>query len=132
MTEHSFLYGTCHSTGTAWHRVHQPQSLVGGGDRQRPTASSVRAGQRRYGDLHAERNALKHCIEDPAGADIYVTLEPCCHHGKQPPCTEALVESGIRRVYIGSRDPNPLVSGKGVAFLREHGIEVFPDFLREK
>ena len=46
----------------------------------------------RYGDLHAERNALKHCIEDPAGADIYVTLEPCCHHGKQPPCTEALVE----------------------------------------
>lgn len=80
----------------------------------------------RYGDLHAERNALKHCTEDPAGADIYVTLEPCCHHGKQPPCTEALVESGIRRVYIGSRDPNPLVSGKGVTFLREHGIEGFP------
>ncbi len=86
----------------------------------------------RYGDLHAERNALKHCTEDPSGADIYVTLEPCCHHGKQPPCTEALVESGIRRVYIGSRDPNPLVSGKGVAFLRAHGIEVFPDFLREQ
>lgn len=86
----------------------------------------------RYGDLHAERNALKHCTEDPAGADIYVTLEPCCHHGKQPPCTEALVESGIRRVYIGSRDPNPLVSGKGVTFLQKHGIEVFPDFLREK
>lgn len=86
----------------------------------------------RYGDLHAERNALKHCTEDPSGADIYVTLEPCCHHGKQPPCTEALVESGIRRVYIGSRDPNPLVSGKGAAFLRAHGIEVFPDFLREQ
>ena len=48
----------------------------------------------RYGDLHAERNALKHCTEDPAGATMYVTLEPCCHHGKQPPCTEALVESG--------------------------------------
>ena len=44
----------------------------------------------RYGDLHAERNALKHCTEDPAGATMYVTLEPCCHHGKQPPCTEAL------------------------------------------
>lgn len=86
----------------------------------------------RYGDLHAERNALKHCTEDPAGATMYVTLEPCCHHGKQPPCTEALAESGIRRVYIGSRDPNPLVSGKGVAFLREHGIEVIPDFLREQ
>ena len=54
----------------------------------------------RYGDLHAERNALKHCTEDPAGATMYVTREPCCHHGKQPPCTEALVESGIRRVYI--------------------------------
>ena len=86
----------------------------------------------RYGDLHAERNALKHCTEDPAGATMYVTLEPCCHHGKQPPCTEALAESGIRRVYIGSRDPNPLVSGKGIAFLREHGIEVIPDFLREQ
>lgn len=86
----------------------------------------------RYGDLHAERNALKHCTEDPAGATIYVTLEPCCHHGKQPPCTEALVENGIRRVYIGSRDPNPLVSGKGIAFLRGHGIEVIPDFLREQ
>lgn len=85
----------------------------------------------RYGDLHAERNALKHCTEDPAGATMYVTLEPCCHHGKQPPCTEALVESGIRRVYIGSRDPNPLVSGKGVQYLEGHGIEVIPDFLRE-
>ena len=85
----------------------------------------------RYGDLHAERNALKHCTEDPAGATMYVTLEPCCHHGKQPPCTEALVESGIRRVYIGSRDPNPLVFGKGVQYLEEHGIEVIPDFLRE-
>lgn len=85
----------------------------------------------RYGDLHAERNALKHCTEDPAGATMYVTLEPCCHHGKQPPCTEALVKSGIRRVYIGSRDPNPLVSGKGVQYLEEHGIEVIPDFLRE-
>ena len=85
----------------------------------------------RYGDLHAERNALKHCTEDPAGATMYVTLEPCCHHGKQPPCTEALVESGIRRVYIGSRDFNPLVFGKGVQYLEEHGIEVIPDFLRE-
>ena len=71
------------------------------------------------------------CTEDPAGATMYVTLEPCCHHGKQPPCTEALVESGIRRGYIGSRDFNPLVFGKGVQYLEEHGIEVIPDFLRE-
>ena len=61
-----------------------------------------------------------------------MTLEPCCHHGKQPPCTEAILESGIRHVIIGSRDPNPLVSGKGSRILREHGIEVTEDFMREE
>lgn len=86
----------------------------------------------RYGDFHAERNALKNCTEDPTGATIYVTLEPCCHHGKQPPCTEAILASGIQRVYIGSRDPNPLVAGKGVAFLRENGVEVVTDFLQQE
>ena len=55
---------------------------------------------------------------------MYVTLEPCCHHGKQPPCTEALIAAGISRVVVGIPDPNPLVAGKGVAILREHGIEV--------
>ena len=54
---------------------------------------------------------------------MYVTLEPCCHHGKQPPCVEAILASGIRRVVIGSADPNPLVAGKGVAILRAHGVE---------
>lgn len=86
----------------------------------------------KYGDLHAERNALKNCIVSPVDATLYVTLEPCCHHGKQPPCTEAVLQSGIRKVYIGSRDPNPLVSGKGVQFLRENGIEVVTDFLRQE
>lgn len=89
----------------------------------------------KYGELHAEREALKDCRErgnDPAGADIFVTLEPCCHFGKQPPCTQALVEAGIKRVFVGSRDPNPLVHGKGNAFLRENGIEVTEDFLREE
>ena len=87
----------------------------------------------KYGELHAEREALKDCLargNDPAGADIFVTLEPCCHFGKQPPCTQALVEAGIKRVFVGSRDPNPLVHGKGNAFLRENGIEVTEDFLR--
>lgn len=79
---------------------------------------------RKYGELHAERDALRNCTQSPKGATIYVTLEPCCHHGKQPPCTEALVEAGIKRVVMGSLDPNPLVSGKGVSYLREHGIEV--------
>lgn len=85
-----------------------------------------------YGGLHAEREALKACTENAAGSTIYVTLEPCCHHGKQPPCTDALIENGIARVIIGSRDPNPLVHGKGVSILREHGIEVTEDFMREE
>ena len=86
----------------------------------------------RYGDLHAERNAFANLTEDAAGAEMYVTLEPCCHHGKQPPCTQAVIEHGIRKVYIGSDDPNPLVAGKGVAILREAGIEVETRFLKEE
>lgn len=85
----------------------------------------------RYGELHAERHALAACTEDPAGATIYVTLEPCCHHGKQPPCTDTILSAGIRRVVVGSADPNPLVAGKGIAILRAHGIEVTEDVLRD-
>ena len=87
-----------------------------------------------YGGLHAERNAIADCKdkEKLKGATIYVTLEPCCHYGKQPPCTEAIIESGISEVIIGSRDPNPLVAGKGVKILREHGIQVREDFMREE
>ena len=69
--------------------------------------------------------------EDPCGATVYVTLEPCAHHGKQPPCADALVEAGVARVVVGSRDPNPLVAGKGNARLREAGIEVASDVLRD-
>ncbi|WP_330369535.1 bifunctional diaminohydroxyphosphoribosylaminopyrimidine deaminase/5-amino-6-(5-phosphoribosylamino)uracil reductase RibD [Butyrivibrio fibrisolvens] len=86
----------------------------------------------RYGDLHAERDAIKNLKNSAQGATIYVTLEPCCHYGKQPPCTLAIVEAGISRVVIGSRDPNPLVSGQGAAFLRKNGIEVIEDYLREE
>ena len=78
----------------------------------------------RCGGLHAEREAFSNCTESPAGATLYVTLEPCCHHGRQPPCTDAILEAGIRRVVVGSWDPNPLVAGKGLAFLRAHGVEV--------
>ena len=83
-----------------------------------------------YGGLHAERNALASCSESPQGAELFVTLEPCCHWGKTPPCTDAILESGIRRVVIGSADPNPLVAGKGVRTLREHGIAVTENVLR--
>lgn len=86
----------------------------------------------RYGELHAERAALANATEDVRGATMYVTLEPCCHHGKQPPCTDAIIASGIARVVIGSADPNPLVAGKGVAILRAAGIEVVEDVLREE
>ncbi|MBQ1399918.1 MAG: bifunctional diaminohydroxyphosphoribosylaminopyrimidine deaminase/5-amino-6-(5-phosphoribosylamino)uracil reductase RibD, partial [Lachnospiraceae bacterium] len=89
----------------------------------------------RCGELHAERNALKNCRgrgNDPAGATIYVTLEPCCHYGKTPPCTEALIEAKVARVVIGSFDPNPKVAGKGTRILREAGIEVKENVLREE
>ena len=84
-----------------------------------------------YGHFHAERNALLKC-EDAKGATAYVTLEPCCHFGKTPPCTDIIIEKGISRVVIGSRDPNPLVCGKGEKILREAGIEVVKDFMREE
>ena len=77
-----------------------------------------------FGGLHAEKNALKNCRESPVGATLYVTLEPCCHYGKTPPCTEAIIKSGITRVVIGTLDCNPLVSGKGVKILRENYIQV--------
>ena len=86
----------------------------------------------KYGQLHAERNAIASLTESAEGATIYVTLEPCCHYGKTPPCTEAIIENKITKVVIGSRDPNPLVSGKGAQILREHGIEVIEDFMREE
>ncbi|ARP50535.1 riboflavin biosynthesis protein RibD [Ruminococcaceae bacterium CPB6] len=86
----------------------------------------------KYGGLHAERNALADCTELASGATLYVTLEPCCHWGKTPPCTDAVIQNGIRRVVVGSPDPNPLVGGKGVRILREHGISVTEGVLREE
>ena len=84
----------------------------------------------RYGDFHAERNALAHCIDSPVGATMYVTLEPCCHHGRQPPCVDAILDAGIRRVVVGSSDPNPLVAGKGIQILRDHAVEVTEHILQ--
>jgi len=80
----------------------------------------------KYGDDHAEVNALKN-LKDPAhsqGATAYVTLEPCSHFGKQPPCTEALIAAKVGKVIYGMLDPNPLVAGKGVKHLKDHNIEV--------
>ena len=77
-------------------------------------------------------NAADPALGAATGATAYVTLEPCCHTGKQPPCTEALIAAGIARVVMGSRDPNPLVAGKGTAQLRAAGIHVDEDVLREE
>lgn len=88
----------------------------------------------RYGELHAERQAFA-ALSNPElarGAELYVTLEPCCHHGKQPPCTQAIIEHGIRRVYVGSDDPNALVAGKGIRQLQDAGIEVQTHVIKEE
>jgi diaminohydroxyphosphoribosylaminopyrimidine deaminase/5-amino-6-(5-phosphoribosylamino)uracil reductase len=79
---------------------------------------------RRAGELHAERNALADAGEAAWGAVAYVTLEPCCHQGRTPPCTEGLIEAGVKRVVAAMSDPNPKVSGKGFEQLKQAGIEV--------
>ncbi len=76
------------------------------------------------GQAHAERMALSDCGESPAGATLYVSLEPCGHHGRTPPCTDAIVEAGIARVVIASDDPTPKAAGRGPGILRDEGIEV--------
>ena len=81
------------------------------------------------GGPHAEVNAFRFAKESVEGATMYVTLEPCSHFGKTPPCAQAVVDNKIARVVIGMLDPNPLVSGRGVKLLQEHGIEVESDFL---
>ena len=94
-----------------------------------------RGWHKQYGGLHAEREAIEDCDQkdiDTYGADMYVTLEPCCHKGKQPPCTQAIIDNGIKRVFVGSPDPNPLVAGKGVQYLREHGVEVIEGVLQKE
>lgn len=86
-----------------------------------------------FGMLHAEREALEDARKrnaDVRGAELYVTLEPCCHTGKQPPCTQAVIDAGIRTVVIGSRDLNPLVNGKGAEQLKAAGITVVRDFMK--
>jgi diaminohydroxyphosphoribosylaminopyrimidine deaminase/5-amino-6-(5-phosphoribosylamino)uracil reductase len=81
------------------------------------------------GGPHAEVVALRAAGRAARGADLYATLEPCDHFGKTPPCSRAILEAGVRRVFVGSRDPNPLVAGRGLRRLRAHGVEVVPGIL---
>src|SRR3954452_16335430 len=76
------------------------------------------------GQPHAEREALAVCSEDPAGATLYVSLEPCCHQGRTPPCTDAIVEAGIARVVVASDDPTEKASGRRPRTLRDEGTAV--------
>ena len=85
-----------------------------------------------YGSNHAEINAFENATEDVCGATMYVTLEPCSHYGKTPPCAIAIVQKGIKKVVIGLKDPNPLVSGGGIKILQENGIEVVCGVLQEE
>ena len=79
----------------------------------------------RYGGLHAEREALAACAgSETRGATMYVSLEPCCHEGKTPPCTDAILEAGLARIVVGSDDPTEKASGRGLGILRDEGVEV--------
>jgi len=84
------------------------------------------------GGPHAEVAALAKAGKQARGADLYTTLEPCAHHGKTPPCTQAIVEAGIGRVVFASKDPNPLVNGKGARKLRQGGLDVWPGVLKDE
>lgn len=84
----------------------------------------------RYGEWHAERNAILNSTADLQGATVYITLEPCCHYGRTPPCTDLLIEKQVACVIIGSRDPNPLVAGQGIMQLRRAGIKVIEGVLQ--
>ena len=82
-----------------------------------------------YGGSHAEKNAIDNCIESPLGATAFITLEPCCIDSKTPPCTDLLIDNGIDHVFIGSKDPNPDINGRGIQKLERNGIKVYKGFL---
>jgi diaminohydroxyphosphoribosylaminopyrimidine deaminase/5-amino-6-(5-phosphoribosylamino)uracil reductase len=81
---------------------------------------------------HAEIQALSQAGKDAEGSTMYVTLEPCCHYGRTPPCTEAIIRAKIKKVVIAAKDPNPLINGKGIAKLQDAGIEVVADIMPER
>lgn len=87
---------------------------------------------RAFGENHAEINAIKRAREDIKNSTLYVNLEPCCIYGKTPPCTEAIISSGIKKVVIGDLDPNPDVNGKGIRILKKYGISVVKGVLQEE
>jgi diaminohydroxyphosphoribosylaminopyrimidine deaminase/5-amino-6-(5-phosphoribosylamino)uracil reductase len=133
MSEHStseHLMAEAIAEATKAHGRTRPNPLVG--------CVIVRDGQivargyhARAGRAHGEIAALE-ALDGPAeGCELYVNLEPCCHHGRTPPCTEAIIAAGIKRVYVGTLDPFPEVSGRGIAALKEAGVEVVSGVLED-
>ncbi|PLX65801.1 MAG: bifunctional diaminohydroxyphosphoribosylaminopyrimidine deaminase/5-amino-6-(5-phosphoribosylamino)uracil reductase RibD [Denitrovibrio sp.] len=84
-----------------------------------------------YGGAHAEVNAIENSPVPTQGLDLYVTLEPCSHTGKTPPCAEKIVKAGIKRVFIGCVDPNPAIAGNGVDYLKNNGVEVYVGYMED-
>jgi len=108
-----------------------PNPLVG--------AVLVRAGKvvgegyhRKAGTPHAEIHAMRQAKGKTDGSELYITLEPCCHYGRTPPCTDSIIQSKVKKVVIGMRDPNPMVAGKGIRRLRRSGIEVITGVLQNE
>jgi diaminohydroxyphosphoribosylaminopyrimidine deaminase/5-amino-6-(5-phosphoribosylamino)uracil reductase len=85
-----------------------------------------------YGGPHAEVEAIRDCNESIEGATMYVNMEPCSHYGKTPPCVKAIIEAGIKHVVIGMEDPNPMVAGKGIEFLKLNGVRVARNIMHDE
>lgn len=114
--------------GVGWVEPNPPVGAVIVDAERRPVAEGY---HKQFGGPHAEIHALRAAGDRAAGATLFLTLEPCCHHGKTGPCTEAILSAGIARVVVGTEDPNPRVCGKGVRRLREAGIAVDVGILQE-
>jgi diaminohydroxyphosphoribosylaminopyrimidine deaminase/5-amino-6-(5-phosphoribosylamino)uracil reductase len=116
-----YMHAALRHAEAGWGRVH-PNPLVGA-VLVKNTQIIADGHHREYGGAHAEIEALRTAGEEARGATLYVTLEPCCHYGKTPPCTDAIIAAGIKRVVYGAPDPTPIAGG-GAQILRQAGIEV--------
>ncbi len=131
MTKHELFMKIALNEARKYKGLTHPNPAVGALIVKNDKIISIGA-HKKAGHDHAEVDAIKNAKENLYGSSLYVTLEPCNHFGKTPPCTKAIIEKGIKKVYIGALDKNPLMSGKSVEFLRKNGIEVYTDILREE
>src|SRR5215212_3043135 len=109
-----------------------PNPVVGAVIVDRPGVVVGRGAHEFAGGPHAEVHALRDAGPRARGATLYCTLEPCCHHGRTGPCAPRVADAGIARAVVATEDPNPLVSGAGLAYLRAHGVEGGAGVMREE